>query len=904
MKRILLFWAVILCGTQVFGGTLLVPSGGYTTIQTAINDANNGDTIIVAQGIYFENIDFSGKALTLRSTDPNDPDIVAATIIDGSKPNDPNIASVVTFTNNEGPNSVLSGFTIRRGTGQSDPCGASWYWKGTDGGGVFCREASPTITKNVFRDCVVGYGGGGIYCHYQASPLISENTFLQNYAGWYGGGVFARLNCSPTISNNVFKYNQCLVLGGAIYLADHCYSKVTGNRIEGNISTHLSGGGIYYFVYSAPIIANNFFINNTSKVSGSGIMASSNSTGWIINNVFQDNKLTQATTYGAVLGIYTNPIIANNIIADNQGNGIWVEAQANPTIHNNNVWNCVLTKYAGTITDLTGINGNISAQSQIGPQLPEPLTSYELHPNSPCIDTGSDSHLPPSLLTDYDGSTRSVGPAVDIGPQEYHMTAVPKDHPTIQQAINLANTGDEIIVLPGFYQENLNFLGKNLTLRSLNPIDVNCVENTILDGNDFASCITLNSGEDKSSIIAGLTIQNGYGEFGGGIYIADNYGATILYNFIHDNEADRYGGGIDARHVTDTVIEYNRIWNNHASNGGGGIHLGARAVCRIFRNYIAYNETNFARQGGGIYIYNFTDVEILENEICHNWSSSGGGLYAWMAKGSIERNHIWDNYGNAVGGGIALHPDWDEPFAVMHIANNLIEGNRTGSDGRGGGIYLLQGKTAVINNTITGNTAPEQSGSGIALEAGAYADIANNIIADNLGGSGIHLDMPADPNNLIEPNCVANDLWNNQGGEYSGELADQNGINGNISDDPCFVYIGYTEDNNTPDPNDDYFIRGNYRISFFSPCRDTGDANYAPATDVVGNNRPYFDAVDIGAYELQGYDMSGTGMVDYTDIALMAASWLNTEGPLLMDLDGSGIVDGRDFALLAQGWMR
>ncbi|MHC4212434.1 MAG: right-handed parallel beta-helix repeat-containing protein [Planctomycetota bacterium] len=657
-------------------------------------------------------------------------------------------------------------------------------------------------------------------------------------------------------------------------------------------------------MYSAPIIANNFFINNTSKVTGSGIMASGNSTGWIINNVFQDNKLTQTTGYGAVLGIYSDPVIANNIISGNGGNGIWVQPQAFPTIHNNNVWNCALDSYAGSVTDQNGINGNIALEPQIGPALLEPFTSYELHPNSPCIDTGSNLHLPPTLIDDYDGSERVVTGTVDIGPQEYHMIAVPKDHPTIQQAINMANTGDEIIVLPGFYQENLNFLGKNLTLRSLNPLDVNCVENTILDGNDLASCITLESGEDKSSIIAGLNIQDGNGEFGGGIYIADNGGCTILYNYIHDNHADRYGGAIDTRHLTDTVIEYNRLEYNHANNAGGGVHIGANAECRIFKNYIAYNETNFARQGGGIYSYNYSDVYIIENEICHNWSSSGGGIYTWKTNGSIERNHIWDNYASAIGGGIALHPNWQEPYTITYIVNNLIEGNMTGLSGRGGGIYLLQGKTAVINNTITENTASAQSGSGIALEAGAYADIANNIIADNLGGSGIHLDMPGDPNNLIEPNCVANDLWNNQGGEYSGELNDQNGINGNISSDPCFAYIGYREDNNTPDPNDDYFIRGNYRITYFSTCRDMGDSNYAPITDLNGNNRPYFDEVDIGAYELQGYDMSGTGMVDYTDIALLAASWLDTEGSLLMDLDGSGIVDGSDFALLAQGWMR
>ncbi|GAI61123.1 unnamed protein product, partial [marine sediment metagenome] len=42
---------------------------------------------------YYENINFLGKAITVRSTDPNDPNVVAATIIDGNQPDDPNKAS-------------------------------------------------------------------------------------------------------------------------------------------------------------------------------------------------------------------------------------------------------------------------------------------------------------------------------------------------------------------------------------------------------------------------------------------------------------------------------------------------------------------------------------------------------------------------------------------------------------------------------------------------------------------------------------------------------------------------------------------------------------------------------------------------------------------------------------------
>lgn len=45
----------------------------YDKIQYAINAAEDGDTVLVMEGHYFENIDFRGKAITVSSTDPTNP---------------------------------------------------------------------------------------------------------------------------------------------------------------------------------------------------------------------------------------------------------------------------------------------------------------------------------------------------------------------------------------------------------------------------------------------------------------------------------------------------------------------------------------------------------------------------------------------------------------------------------------------------------------------------------------------------------------------------------------------------------------------------------------------------------------------------------------------------------------
>jgi hypothetical protein len=905
MKTVLSIFVIVfaMCRGSLAAQTLSVPSVSYSTIQSAIDDANNDDTIIVSAGLYVENIDFLGKAITLTSTDPNDAAVIAATIIDGSAPNDPNIGSVVTFKNNEDANSVLTGFTIRNGSGQSDQ--TVWWrlWDGDngDGGGVFCSAASPTITKNVIRDCEVVYGGGGVFCNNGASPEITENTFLNNYAGWYGGGVFARLNCSPRISNNIFRENECYYLGGAIYLADESYSKITNNYFEKNNCQILFGGAIYYFVDSAPTIACNFFIDNTStglghnNATAAAIMAEVRTAGKIINNLFMGNSCPNTDGCVIKLGGNSSDVVANNIIYANGSAGI--VSYGTVPISNNNIYANQGGNYSEGTPDQTGINGNISQDPQINGIMPEPFISLELNPNSPCIDTGGNGPVPGWLVSDYDGTSRIVNGTVDMGPQEYRNIGVPQDYATIQAAIDAASTGSEIIVSPGVYQENVNFLDKDLKLRSLFPLDANCVGQTIIDGNQIDSCIKIVSSQDASTVVAGLRLQNGRGEFGGGVCVDNTSGPILMYNYITQNYAVRYGGGIDSRDNCYTNITNNTIIDNDANDSGGGIGNGVGSTCIIQDNKIIGNSARL--NGGGIYSFNDSDIDIMGNEIADNNATGGGGIYQADCNGIIQGNTLTKNIASDTGGAISIRT------ADTVITNNLVYANR--ADKYAGIFVWSQGSCQLRNNTVLANVATDIGG-GISVDDGVTSPVTNNIVAYNGPGGGIYVN-PNVPSPSV-PVITHNNLWANIDGNYLGDVNDLLGINGNISVDPCFVETGSWVDLNDPnvvvEPNDPnaLWLVGDYRIVYYSDCRDAGSSDNAPQIDFDDKPRPYFADFDIGAYELQVRDISGSGSVDLSDLFILSDSWLSGGSYLPADLDNSNFIDFHDFALLGAGWKK
>ena len=209
--------------------------GDYSTIQGAINNASDGNLILVADGTYQENINFKGKAITVASYFYLDNDInhISNTIIDGSNPSNPDIGSVVYFLNGEDTTSILSGFTLTQGVGGANGSGGCGCCRENyTGGGITCYESNPLLT-NLFITENRSIRGGGMYL-FQSNPKLSKITISRNIAGEEGGGIhFGRSTCGTINSKPKFdEYNRCNIysnyapLGGDLFSAYNAFVTV------------------------------------------------------------------------------------------------------------------------------------------------------------------------------------------------------------------------------------------------------------------------------------------------------------------------------------------------------------------------------------------------------------------------------------------------------------------------------------------------------------------------------------------------------------------------------------------------------------------------------------------------------------------------------------------------------
>lgn len=375
-----------ICNSQIIN----VPAD-YGTIQEAIDQASDNDTILVSPGAYYENIVIDSINLIIGSLflTTGDEDYISQTIIDGS-----NEGRVVLFSNVNEP-SLLSGFTIQHGE-----ISGNLQW----GAGIAVnRSDNITLTDLKVISNTSERMGGGIAFYGSTGDIINTevsnniSTGNQNlHINGLGGGMHlwgATVDC---INCNI--YNNEADLGAGVYELSSSNSYM-GCTFAGNISTS-PGGGVCTFNGSVEYEKCNFS-NNT----GDGAIYAENANVTIKTCLLTNNDI-------AIFGSNIELKVSNSTITNNNCvlNPIWVHFQSNIYIFNSILWNNCdyeiwlsqynnlhvsnsLIKNGINSVDTSSVGNNIYWYENILSTNPSFIdsTDYHLSDSSPCIGTGNDS---------------------------------------------------------------------------------------------------------------------------------------------------------------------------------------------------------------------------------------------------------------------------------------------------------------------------------------------------------------------------------------------------------------------------------------------------------------------------------------------------------------------------------
>jgi predicted outer membrane repeat protein len=808
--------------------------GDYSTIQAGIDASSNGDTVLVGQGTYYENLILE-KEIVLASHAINDDlsewidnDNILQTIISGAQePLNESYGSCLVIRDGD-IEPTITGFTFRDGTGTAmkiNNCGIDLSEK--SGGAIVIYQAYPIISFNRFIDNGTSQAGGGnasdmianggAISHFDdedvefdedrdasssnlnssrtvpATINVTNNYFENNSSGngecFYSHGYDGEIDVSGSVFDNIDcdanDVNE-FILHSIDEIADYLQNDISGNCIEGRT------------FYVSPSAGDN---SNAGTDETEPLLTISHALSLV------KRQSNNATVINLAAGIYST---------DTNGESF-------PLVIPDKV------HLIGDQSENTILNANANSNKESGVMIIPECENVRV-----------------ANMTLKNGYSESHG---CTGGGALLVTANDMENLSWDD-ISINNAEIENLIIEDSHSHN----GGGLSVFRVDGVTVNnvIVRNntaTMMGGgiNVYVANVNMSNVEIYDNYCIG-TYYNGAQDVGhgGGLFMNQSTG-TYDNMDIHDNTASMNGGGVWSSEASGWTMSNSNVSDNVAPYFGGGFgfwnHNG-HSLNATLQNVTIENNVAQATwgtgHGGGVWANNcntvFEDCSFIDNVSNNN----GGAVNYWGGSSTpVFKNTLFDgNVSVNSGGAIYIAPD-AQGFQVEYCT--FI--NNSTTNGNGSAIQTNQPGT-VINSTFYGNTAPVNSGT-LGIGDYVFVDVYNSIfwnedVSYEISGYASYSTLY---HSLVQP--MGDDgydgLWNTWGF-------------GNIDVDPLLT-----------DPSE-----GDYTLSSESPCIDAGIADLDG--DGVEDITVYTgSAPDMGAYEMSIAALDG--FVLYPSDTYVVLTW-------------------------------
>lgn len=853
---------VFLVFSILTANTINIPDD-YSTIQAGIDASNDGDTVLVAQGSYVENLILE-KEIILASHAINDDlddwmnnENIQNTKIIGNEPTDPKKGSClqISFGNIE---PLILGFTFQDGLGTS---------MGINDCGVYRTEMS-----------------GGAILAYQAYPTIMYNHFINNGTSQVGGG-----NAGGAAVAN----------GGAISHYDTDDVEFDEDRNNSGQTTTVD--------FSDMDAVRSYILENDQNSDETSSTRDRPATLVAQFNYFENNSSGNGENFYS--HGYDGDIDVSGSIFEN------IDCETNTV--NEFVLQSIEDQADYVQDDISGVciednvfyvSSDNGDDSNLGTDETEPLKTIRhaltLMRNN--TDEVTTIHLAPGVYSnDRNGEVFPI-----ILPDNVHLIGDEAENTELYAGADANNEAAVMII-----KEVDDVKVANLTLTGGYSEGHGCTGGggLLLCANDMFNLGSENGQSVVPSypIIENVIIEGNHSHNGGGLAIFRVNGPVLNNVTIRENNATAFGGGVfsycSTIHMTDVTITENQ---NEGNGQGGGIMLAASSG--TLDNMNITNNTANGSHGGGIWTNNsgggdnwadgwtMTNSTISGNSgdwfgggILFAWSHStlincivsdntsnwgGGGVFGLESGFTLKETTVSDNASGGGGGGIYVWGPLDG-ISPPVIEDCIVTGNETGSNG--GGIGLDEEVDAIITGTYVVDNHAAQYFSGINVSGSDVTCNNLTISGGTSGGGGV---IGISENGHVElTNSI---VWNN--GEFNFGSSDGTGsINVTYSDiDGGFDGVG----NIDTDPLFTDANGGDYSITQDSPCKDAGTADtdgdgVDDITDYSGS------APDIGAYETTMPAVTGFTLYPSSTYVILTWDAVTEEGFAYYQLERSTDVE-------------